>query len=236
MTLLCQDMTTHDLCKKLLANFEGLHMLPYNYHRTESSIWWLTTATHNPAYRFLKFVVLPPDYGNPDEFFIGIYVEKGIGENYGREGKISKDFILGPTWAWNAFVNETMNDCKFVKATFEVQLATCMPMQLRLYAHHFVKDAVRSVVPRPDVLTFDVRDSLTVQASDKPSKLLASLAGCTSFAELSAALGKIPGDEYIWIDMVLGAPFKVVQDDVGTWSPDEIAGNVLTPFEYLVRQ
>lgn len=237
MNLTCQDMTTKELCQKLLLNFQGLHMLPYNYNnREESSIWWLTTATRNPAYSFLKFVVLPPDYGNPDEFFFGIYVEKGVGATYGREGKISQDYVLGPTWAWNSFVNETMNDPRFVKAAQDVQLTTCMPMQLRLYAHHYVKDAVRNVVPRAELLAFDVCDSLVVQTSDRPSKLLASLAGCASFAELSAALKKIPGGEYLWIDMVLGVPFKIVQDPAGTWSPDEIAEKVLKPFDYFVRQ
>jgi hypothetical protein len=128
-----------------------------------------------------------------------------------------------------------MNDPRFVKAAQAVQLSTCMPMQLRLYAHHYVKDAVRSVVPKPELLAFDLSDSLVVQASDKPSKLLASMADCTSFAELSAALNKIPGGEYLWIDMVLGVPFKIVQAPAETWNPDEIAEKVLKPFEYLVR-
>lgn len=236
MKLLCQDTTTKALSKNLLAHFKGLHMLPYNYNRREeSSVWWLTTAERNPAYRFLKFVVLPPDFGNPDEFFFGIYVEKGIGATYGKEGRISNDYILSPVWAWNDFVNHTLTDARFGQAVAEVAANTGIPVELRLYAHQFVKDAVRTVVPKPELLAFDVRDSFVRSESKKRSNLLASLESCSSFTDLSSALKKIPGGEYLWIDLVLGTPFKIVQDDTDVWSPEEIAKKVLAPFRYLIQ-
>ena len=97
----CSVTTTQDLCKELKPYFQSLHTIPYNRFNRENTVWWLSPGSDVPAYRFPKFAVMPPESDCPDQFFVGIYIEKGVSEVYANTVGYAKHLILGASWAWN---------------------------------------------------------------------------------------------------------------------------------------
>ena len=104
MGLTCLNISTKDLCKAIRPYFSDLHSLPYNFHSSEDTVWWLSLATEIPAYRFPKFAIFPPEPEAPDDLFVCLHVEKGVDETYARSVGLSKPHIIGPAWAWHGLL------------------------------------------------------------------------------------------------------------------------------------
>ena len=109
-------------------------------------------------------------------------------------------------------------------------------MELRLEAKVQMKDASASHRPKGEKLVFELGEEFVRRPSDSPRKLLTSLESCASLVELSVGLDKIPNDDYLWIDLMLGVPITMQADDAGCLRAEDIAKKVLAPFEYWVSK
>ena len=234
MPLSCKTTTTQALCNALKPYFKELHQLPYNRFNRENTVWWLSPGSDVPAYRFPKFALLPPDADTPDQLFAGIYIEKGVSEDYAKAVKYSKHHILGADWAWHNLMQEMARADRMDSSISQVQSATKGHLELRIYASMQIKDAAEALSPKGEMLAFNVGETLTVKATEHPSKLLASLAGVTTLPELARGLSKLDKADFIWIDFVLGVPLTM-KDEGFEYDVEDIAKKIMGPFEWLVQ-
>ncbi len=232
MALNCKITTTHDLCMELKPYFADLHPLPYNRFNRENTVWWFSPASEIPAYRFPKFAIMPPEAEAPDQLFIGIYIEKGVGEEYAKTVGYAKTHTLGANWAWHTLLEDMKHNNKLSRSIAEVRNATGVDLELRLYASMQIKDAADNLAPKGEKLVFDVADGL-IARQPVNTKLLSSLAGCTSLVELASGLTSLEKSGFIWIDLVLGVPFNM-KGDGNECGVEDIAKKVMAPFEWLV--
>jgi hypothetical protein len=235
MAILFNVTTTHDFCKSLKKYFSNLHMLPYNYHQPNNTVWWLSPSSEKPAYRFPKFAILPPEDDASDQLFIGLYIEKGVNEDYAKTVGIAKTHIIGTNWAWHTLLTEMSINGKLVRSIDEVRRNTGSNMELRLYANMQIKDAVDALAPKGEKLVFELNEKIIVRPARVPSKLLASLDTCTSLPELSASLKQIPNAGYLWIDLVIGVSLSM-REGCCVWGVEDIAKKILAPFEWMVEK
>ena len=236
MGLTCKNVSTKDLCKAIRPYFSDLHSLPYNFHSSEDTVWWLSLATEIPAYRFPKFAIFPPEPEAPDDLFVCLHVEKGVDETYARSVGLSKPHIIGLTWAWHGLLADMASNDKLTKAIDQVRMSCGVPMELRFEVKVQMKDASASHRPKGEKLVFEIGDEFVRRPSDSPGKLLASLESCASLAELSVGLKKIPNADYLWIDLMLGVPITMQAADAGCLGAEDIAKKLLAPFEYWVTR
>jgi hypothetical protein len=61
------------------AGAERLYLLPYNRYDSDDTEWWLSPEPENPAFKYGKILVARPARDRPDDLFVGLAFEKGVG-------------------------------------------------------------------------------------------------------------------------------------------------------------
>lgn len=108
----CIYKSPREACRSTRQQWESagegkkLHILPYNRFKPEQSrIWWLSPSSANPAYKHGKFAFLAGKSGTME---VGLYVEKGLGEEYCSvdHTKAARTMVLDRDWTWHAVIRD----------------------------------------------------------------------------------------------------------------------------------
>jgi hypothetical protein len=223
-------------------HFDKLHLRPYNRFEPEESEWWLTPAAANPAYCSTKLCFgrdLDEFGGGTGLLTVGLHAEKGLGEHaaevyaHGR----GAGWIMTADWHWRIFL-KLVQTGRLIAALGAAGEALGQPMTFEIQAG-YVQDPQSDFDPysplrRKDraVYEYDAADAglrLKWPADDGQSLLRAAPERVNSDA-LTALLGKLTDNPWVWVDCFVYAVFRRCSPKA---APDEVWDSEKVWMQYL---
>jgi hypothetical protein len=228
-----------ELAREIAAVWAGRNRIayarPYNRWKwDESRTWWVVPAPDQLAFRYSKIIVSSvPRLAGPEELFVGLYVEKGVGTVLATTGYYPREWVMTPTWRWHGVVSDLATGA-FMPAIRDASRRIGEPVEIRLNAHvPVVKAALR---PPHDVLGFESVDGVAIRAMQAPAlgteeRFLESAACAHSFSELAGKLSAIPGSDSAWKNLCLGRSLQTsgLQDKLAL-DAHQLTDRLLEPF------
>ena len=120
MNMQIRDETPAHLAKEIRDIWSQrdrqVSILPYNrFESDEGHTWWIVPAPDKVAHQYVKIIFSSHHLvANPDQLFVGLHVEKGVGSALADAGYYKPTEVLRPTWRWHNVVQQV-----FVMAGYE---------------------------------------------------------------------------------------------------------------------
>jgi hypothetical protein len=208
---------------------------PYNRWKwDESQTWWVVPAPDQLAFRYSKIIVSSsPRLAQPDELFVGLYVEKGIGAALAAAGYYPEEWVIKPTWRWHGVLSDLAAGA-LGPAIADASRRIGDPVEIRIDAHVPVVKA--AIQPPHDILAYESVDGVAISAMQDP--ILATeqrfLRGATlvhNLPELADVLQTIPASDSAWINLYVGRSLqKSGLHDESALDAHELTDRLLEPF------
>ena len=221
-----------------------LTALPFNRFEPDSTRWWLSPSTENPAYKYGKIVVeeSEPDLGS---LFVGLYIEKGIGHTaapafsgtaYGRRS------VMDETWLWHEFA-EAITSGDFSSCLRDACSRADSQVVLAVEAMNVLPpsqdgwDIHAAELPRDLYLFAGTEERLEIlEEGERSAGLLTHFTPCTSVRSLGEAVAQIEDLDWVWIDFLVGFRFRSTpEEEPESWNAEKIWEVAVTPWLPWVR-
>ena len=90
-------------------DLKHLYAFPFNRFDPDNSIWWLSPSSENPNYKYAKFGFLPY---NRNQLLVGIFVEKGLGQDYCSidDRRSTQRMVIDNDWRWHKLLGDLSSD------------------------------------------------------------------------------------------------------------------------------
>jgi hypothetical protein len=239
----CKFKTPQDACTNCRALYkkrraEHLSVLPYNWRDPlNSKYWWLSPSSENPAFKYGKFSFSPTGDG---AMFVGLYVEKGLGEEQWKASgkKPSPTMVVDQSWAWHDFLGAMITG--EIETALEAIYSKCRVNPEIHVDGGYESPSMDGQKPNYGFDKFyfkwDSTNKQLVNYKTEPgSGVLASLEGCTTVQTLAAALNTLTADPYLWIDVLVAVPVTLADRGADAWNEEQLVTNILVPLEEWVR-
>lgn len=208
---------------------------PFNRFKwDDSETWWLAPVPGPSTFQYSKVVVTSsPLLVGPNELFVGLYVEKGIGASLAEAGYYRADWVIGPTWSWHRIVGDLLTGA-FRAPIAEVFRRTGEAVEVRVDAHVPVVEG--SIRPPHDLLAYETTDGVLIQSSSPPvlnteEGFLQASMQVRTLAELGDSLKSIPGSDSAWVNFYLGRTVQTAEtEDPSALSAAQLATDLVSPF------
>jgi hypothetical protein len=207
--------------------------LPFNrFDRLDETTWWLSPTGEIPAYKHGKIVCTTSNF--EPELFVGLYVEKGLGEEPAQMGKAStakeRRYLMDSTWLWHDFVRD-LKSGEIGRVANGVEGLCDHPVTVAL-------DGGTGVQDDWDFVSFaHSSGSLVANAGNASRKRLSPLSAAQSLPNLASLIEtKISDLDWVWIDLHIGLSFSAdTSDDADVWDADTIWTRVCAPWTPWLR-
>ncbi|MGH2361890.1 MAG: hypothetical protein ACRDGM_15295 [bacterium] len=225
MALLIPFSAPHDAASAVRkeAQASGVHLslLPYQPLNPDAP-WWLSPETQNPGYRYGK-AIFTRDLLRPQDLFVGLYMEKGIGRAgaaiYGDSKKGRRYIMDGPgrigtPWTWPSFL-AALTSGEFENVALKVENTARQSLIVTVDACHIpvpagpgdTIDVHSGGFPR-DVVAFKYSSGdIAPLESSYRAGLLRPLGGATTLQALGLAIQGLHELDKFWIDVGIGLRF-----------------------------
>jgi hypothetical protein len=208
---------------------------PYNrWKRDESQTWWIVPAPDKSAFQYSKIIVsTAPRLAEPDQVFVGLYVEKGVGGALASAGYYPGEWVLKSTWRWHGVLSDLASGA-LAPAIANVAHRIGEPIEVRADAHVPVVKA--SVQPPHDIVAYESLDGVTLTAMRQAllateQRFLESAARAHTLPELAGSLQTIPGGDSAWINLYVGRALqKSALHGTSALDAQQLADRPLEPF------
>jgi len=208
---------------------------PYNRWKwDESQTWWVVPAPDKLAFRYSKIIVsASPRLAEPDQLFVGLYVEKGVGEALASAGYYPEEWVLKSTWRWHGVLSDLASGA-FGPPIAEVSHRIGEPVEIRVDAHVPVIKA--AVQPPHDIVAYESLNGVAISTMRQPvlgteQNFLGSLTRALTLQELASSLQTIPASDSAWINLYIGRCLqKSALHDASALDAHQLADRLLEPF------
>jgi len=212
--------STRDLAAELKArHFSGLHVLPYDRFRIDSSrACWLSPESEKRAFQYGKLgCTIDENWVTPGNVFCGFAVERGLSTG------LAPSLIMTPDWFWHRFV--AVSGQPLEDKIADAQAAISTNLQIRVVC------GVHDPSTKWDRVVLEVNGSSLTQLDHQRSDgQLDDLAAATSMADFSTALRALDKGslDWHWAHIMIGLPFTM-----NSRGPDDLdtCAAMLKPFE-----
>lgn len=217
-----------DAVQQVLTAYEikPVRSHPYGGRATPGATWMVNPPKVKPAFKYGKFV-FKPNFGMHENFFCGLWVEKG----FGSEVKASDDAwshekasaVMGKDWRWHQF-GPDLAAGRLDEPISAVVKGAGKSARIWVMTHHYGCDDHNEVEFSTDGKGIEVD-------GDPPSGLLKAAAGAGSLRELGNTLATIPKHEWVWIDFCFGLEFDLVAGgrETSSWTAGMLYDRLLKP-------
>lgn len=243
MTIECSFKTPREICVSIGNSFysskdhKRLYALPFNRYKPEDSIWWLSSSSENPAYKYGKFGFSPY---NKTEVLIGLYVEKGLGADYcSIDGsKAALRMVMDKDWLWHDFLKDMAGN-KVVSVLNEIYKRTNNSTEIHVWGG-YASPGFEPEQPRYNWDNFefiwehDKQDVSSIK-SVHDGNVLGNLENCPNLYALFKELSRFTDNSFVWIDLFIGTKITMYKESDKSWGSAEIVQNILEPLEEWVR-
>jgi hypothetical protein len=228
-------------------------MLPYQPKNSEAP-WWLSPTSDNPGYRHGK-VIFTRDLLRPQQLFVGLYIEKGVGtagaaiyteSKRGRRLIMEGPWRTGPEWVWPAFL-AAMASGELDTTARAAEAQAREPLVVTVDASHVPVplgpgdsiDVHSLSFPRDVVVFLHTAGALNVSEAVHPAGLLQSVVGANSLQALGAVIQALPDLDSFWIDVAIGLRFGTVTSTTravdGLWDARSVWTRAVAPWRAWLR-
>lgn len=225
---------------------DELHPLPFNRYDPDDTFWWLSPSSENPAYRFGKIGIAGREIVRPGELFVGLVVEKGIGESAApmfADTAKGRRWIMDDTWRWSRRLWPALFSDELPGAAARAAETAGLPLEIIVDAAYMTSPSqIPGDNPRDSGIAFDLvrmryaDGGLTCTEAKTPSNLLTPLTTTDSFFGLGAALESIPKLDWVWVDFHIGVCFGSIDDtESDVWTPTDVWRKACAPWLGWVR-
>jgi len=227
------------------SGFPRLTALPYNPLQPDSTTWWLSPSTDNPAYKFGKIIFTSKDAA-PADLLIGLYIEKGIGQTAAgpySETARGRRCIMDDTWTWNDFL-PALQSGLFDQLFTQVEAEARRPVVVTVDGAHVPIPTAGELDPhshRRDLVRFWFSNGLLrfLEPPTLEAGVLRGLGTPQRLADLAAAIRRIGDLEWVWIDFSAGFLFSRLHAQPGPnleiWDADLIWRRACAPWAEWLR-
>lgn len=213
--------------------------LPHNrWQWDDSTTWRVVPAPDKAAFKYAKIVVSSsPRLAEPDELFVGLYVEKGLGPALAAAGFYPDDWVMGPTWRWHGMTRD-LSAGAFCAPIVDAVRRTRESIEIRVDAH--VPVFRGTIRPGHDLLVYESLDGLAMSETRKPifdsgQGFLRAAADARTLPQLGKALQTIPEGGLAWVNLYLGrALHRSGLHDASAVDAHQLADQLLEPFAQWV--
>jgi hypothetical protein len=257
MALVIPFSTPHDAARAVREETQAagvdLHLLPYQPMNPEAP-WWLSPGRENPGYRHGK-AIFTRDLLRPQDLFVGLYMEKGIGRagapmysdsKKGRRYIMDGPGRIGDQWTWPAFA-AALACGEIDTVSRRAEVGAGQPLLIMVDGCHVPVPAGAGDVidihglrfPR-DVISFRCSQGiLSLSETSYRADLLRPLASATTFEALAQALQRLPELDMFWVDVSIGLRFRaltrVATAEDNPWNARSLWERVLSPYRAWLR-
>ena len=192
-----------------------LHPLPFNHYDPVDTDWWLSPVSDNPAFKYGKIVVTRDDRAAPNDLFVGLGFEKGIGptaaELFAPDAR-GRRRLMDATWAWRRALMPALRSGAFAEAAAAAEAAAGVPLTVYMAAIYVppspgwddAVDVRGKNLPR-DVIRFECSGgTLALIDVELAAGLLDGMVKVDSFAGVASVLGSMPKGDWAWTDFTIG--------------------------------
>ena len=257
MTLLIPFSAPHDAASAVRHEAQGrgmdLHLLPYQPLNPEAP-WWLSPASENPGYRYGK-VIFTRDLLRPQDLFVGLYMEKGIGPRGAAiyaESKKGRRYIMdglgrmGGDWIWPSFLG-ALKSGEFDNVARQIEASTRQPLIVTVDASHVPVPAgpgdaidVHSARFPRDIVAFNYSSgALGPSEATYAADLLRPVASATTLQALGLAVQAVPELDTFWVDIAFGLRFRTLATRTSAshveWDATALWERLLSPCRSWLR-
>jgi hypothetical protein len=182
-------------------------------HEPNTTSWWLVPSTEWPACKYNKLY-----FGcfGEDQLLVGFHVEKGLGASVKAAYPKAKGYFVEDDWQWLRFTR-ALEDQTFESELVKAAASVSSPLVLRI-SGFYVQDPSGydpySPLRKPDVFTFEWESEssrFVLKAVDHRVHSISRLE-IESVSDLAREIKRLSADPWLWIDVHIGAPFKIQTD------------------------
>ena len=251
MNLVTSFSTPHDAVAAVRDEARSsrldLYLLPYQPMNPDAP-WWISPGNENPGYRYGK-AIFARDLLRPQELFIGLYMEKGIGgaaaaiyadSRKGRRYIMAGQWRIGEGWTWPSFLSAMASGD--LDAVAGAEATAGQPLVVTVDGSHVPVPAgpgdvidVHSLNFPRDVIAFRYSaGALTPLRASHPADLLRPLGSAATLQALATAIQGLPDLDTFWIDVALGLCFQAPAANATTphdaWDARALWDRTLSPW------
>ena len=243
MNMQIRDETPAHLAKEIRDIWSQRHrqvsILPYNrFESDEGHTWWIVPAPDKVAHQYVKIIFSSHHLvANPDQLFVGLHVEKGVGSALADAGYYKPTEVLRPTWRWHNVLAGLCNG-RLRAPVAEASRRLGQAIHIRLDA--FVPIRGQSPEKSPHHLVWyesddgDVIRSSAIPSLKTPERFLRQAAHLHTLRELGQALQTIPDGESVWVDFYIGRSLEM-GGDKSALDALQLTDRLLEPFADWVK-
>jgi hypothetical protein len=207
--------------------------LPWNRFALDNTMWWISPATDNPAFKYGKYV-FDPELSLAGGIFVGMHIEKGFGSVVSHvPGTNPQRHVIRNDWTWNVFAKDAISgevDNVLTGLTQELREPVFVRVDAPPLGHGefdpYAKgcDAVRFKIEASGV-SFDAENSTF------PNGKLSEAAKCTSISAMAKLIDSHSEKDWFWINWYMGLDCSLDpgKKDPSSWSAAELSRNLLLP-------
>lgn len=179
-----------------------------------------------------------PRLAEPNQLFVGLYVEKGVSGALTSTGYYPDEWILKSTWRWHDVLSDLASGA-LGPAIADVSHRIGEPVEVGVDAHVPVVKA--SFQPPHDIVAYESLDGVTITAMREAllgteQHFLESAARAHSLSELASSLQTIPGSDSAWINLYVGRVLqKSARHDTSALDAKQLADRLLEPFALWLK-
>lgn len=244
MPLTVPFRTRHEMATSLQKHAEPeygkLNLLAYNFHVSDSPIYWLVPSSQNPAFSDSKFV-LWDDFDAQGRIHVGIHAEKGFGPKYSKANPTArgKGKVMDETWYWNRF-------CAFydsgliLQAMAHAAQLTVSPIYLRINTYYkSERPAIEldGMALGMDTAVYRLDPGNAGLVLDRESKTELGLLKSSETEDpesIPNVLKRLTEEDWAWVDFLVTTPFSPGDQSDAAWSGRRVWKEYLSTFSFAV--
>ena len=172
---------------------------------------------------------------------VGLYVEKGLGQDYCSidRGKSAQRLVIDETWLWHDFQSDVLSG-RFLEPMNKIFRQTGVQPELR------IEGGYASLGFKPEEKTRYKRDEFVFRYMDETGRLsavkashegavLGRLEECGDLGSLGSELSKFTRNSFVWIDVLIGLSMLLGSKNRNAWNAASIVAKILEPLEEWLR-